>query len=1104
MRHLLFFVFLFVTLTSCKHFGKGEAPLFRIVPASKSGIYYSGQIQHAPIAGGGVAIGDINNDGLPDIFFAGDSFNTLYLNKGNLAFEDITVKAGLKGPRWSHGAAMADINNDGFLDIVVTREHNEPFSALTAGFVDTLNVLVYINNGNGTFTDKAKELGILTTGPLSHAVFLDINNDGFLDIYIDANYNSKLQSNALQNLSDWEPKDFYPDFLFLSDSGKRFTNIIKTSGITFNTKFRYGFTPFACDLNGDGKVDLYLNNDFDTPDHFYLNTGGKFEEAPYKTMMQTSLYTMGIDVADINNDGLLDVFTADMRSDKNYRQKTSWWESPYDWTRLLKEQQKHLEKQQVKNALQLNMGNGTFSQISELAGVDATEWSWSPLLADFDNDGNKDLFVSNGNIIDHAFNVDLPYEMDSIRHANPKFSVEEYYNFIKAQKDNPWFVNYIFKNNGDLTFKNMQQQWGMGDAVNTNGAAYADLDNDGDIDLVVNNNGSMSFIYENLRNQQPGMNYLRVTAIDEQHKPTQGTTAMLYKGGNKQLAILQPVKGFLSTSESMLHFGTGANTKMDSLVVTWPDGATQTLKEVACNQTLKVFHKNAARIQVTPALASTLLEKQNSTGLDYKHEEDDFIDFGVDPLLPQMYSKFGPALAKGDINGDGLEDVLVGGSVNKPRACFIQTKDGHFKRTTNTITNEMQYEDGAILLFDADGDGDNDVYIATGGYEHAEASDSMQHRLYINDGKGNFTKATGAIPDIRTSSVCAIAYDFDNDGDLDLFVGGRVTAQNYPNIPKSYLLRNDKGHFTDVTDAVAPGLKQIGMVTDAVWTDFDGDGKTDLLLVGEYMAPTFFKNSGGKFSNVSANIVLNEKANGMWNYITPVDIDKDGDMDYVLGNLGLNTRFKAQQDAPLEMYAADFDHNGSMDILAGYYEDGKLFPCKQLRTLTPRINGLAKKYHKAIDYGNAAISDLFGPEPLQKALHLLAYETASCILRNDGNNHFTIVRLPVEAQFAPVNGILAEDVNHDGNMDLLLVGNFYYAEVERGRYDAFKGLCLLGNGKGGFVSQTIAKSGFVVDGDGRKIVKVKTPSGQLYVASQNNDSLVVYGLATHPSSVTSK
>ncbi|HXH20381.1 MAG TPA: VCBS repeat-containing protein, partial [Chitinophagales bacterium] len=928
-----------------------------------------------------------------------------------------------------------------------------------------------------------------------HAVFLDFNKDNFLDIYINANFNSKLQSHALQSVSDWEPEDYYPDYLFQNHDGKRFENVIKTSGITFDTKYRYGFTPYASDFNNDGWVDLYLCNDYDIPDHLYYNDRrGKFFEADDDVMPQTCFYTMGIDVADINNDGLNDMVAVDMRSDKNYRQKTSWWETPYDWNRLLTEKHKRLQKQQVKNVLQLNRGDGTYSQISELAGIDATEWSWSPLIADFDNDGLKDIFISNGNSIDRAFFIDLALEVDSIKRANPNFSTNDYLNYIKTPADNPWFINYIYKNNGDLTFKDMRQEWGMGKSEISTGAAYADFDNDGDLDIVVNNNGSLSFIYENLLNTQKENNWLRIRFVDERHQPVQGSSATVFIGKAKQFSELQPVKGFLSQSENILHFGTGENKMVDSLLIKWCDGKIQLLKDVACNQVLKVYHGNARQSRNPPVIPATVFQRIHGIGLDYKHQEDDFIDFGIDPLLPQMFSKEGPALASGDLNGDGLNDVLVGGSVNKPRACFLQNKNRTFTRALNTITSDTKFEDGALMIFDADNDGDNDVYVATGGYEFPDSSENLQHRLYVNNGKGNFIRSKDALPFIATSSKCAAAADYDKDGYPDLFVGGRVKSQKYPLMPRSYLLKNDEGKFKDVTESVAPELRFAGMITDAVWSDFDNDKQLDLILVGEYMPVTFFKNNNGRFVNVTSQMITEQKTNGFWNCITQGDFDNDGDMDYVLGNLGLNTRFKAKQNAPLELFASDFDENGSLDVISCFNEDGKVYPCKQLRTLTPRINGLAKKFYKTEHYGRATIGDMFNLFQLSKAIHLFAFETATCYLQNNGGTSFTLTPLSLEAQFAPVNDILADDVNHDGNLDLLLVGNFYYAEVERGRYDSFKGLYLTGNGKGNFTPLSLTESGFVVDGDARGIIKITQGKGTLYISSQNSDSLITYSV----------
>lgn len=1117
---------------------KIEEPLFKILKPTESKIIFSGHSSRQIIEGGGVALGDINNDGLLDVFFTADSVIALYLNKGNMVFEDITDKAGIKQNLSSTGVTMGDINNDGFLDILICREsmfgkknvkkgpnkdslnvkknrQKEFALALndTSNFeynqrpangsmLDTANVCLYINNGNLTFSERAKEYGIKTDKLLRQAIFLDIDKDNLLDIYMDGSYVYKRSTYSIQGLNaETRGEKFQPAYLFKNINGKKFENIIGKSNIQFDSKAHFVLNVFASDLDQDGWTDIYANSDFESPDYFFRNNhDGTFTEMASKMFRHTSYYTMGVDIADVNNDGLLDLYSTDMRPATNSGQKTTKFESTFEKELLIGVSPDDIVRQQVKNCLQLNMGSGKFNEISEMAGVDATEWSWAALIADFDNDGNKDIFVANGLTNQMSLMFDMPHVADSFRRANVNVPIEkrsEYMRNIMMNDKKPkrQYVNFIFKNNGDLSFTDKKEKWGMGPPVNSDGAAYGDLDNDGDLDIVINNKGSVSFIYENQSVQQKGGNYLRLKLKNTDNHPIESSTATIYYQNKMQFLELQPTRGFYSCSENMLHFGLGDISTIDSLLIKWPDGKMEKKTNLKVNQLITVYNKDANIIRGPKEIFEPPFIEEKNTGIDFKHKENEYYDFRKDPLICNFYSKGGPGLAVGDINNDGKDDVYVGGAMGYARGFFIQKDMGAFIRKENEITLDTSYEDQGALIFDANNDGLNDVFVVSGGNE-VEASDKKyMHRLYTAKKDGSFSKK--GISGIKSSGSCVIAADYDNDGDLDLFVGGRITAQNYPVIPNSYILENTKGSFKDVTNIIAPALSKIGMVTSAIFTDYNNDDKLDLIVVGEWMPVTFFKNSGGKFILDNPNLIFNIKSDGLWNSITAGDFDNDGDMDYVAGNLGLNTRYEANQDYPLNLFYGDVDDNGSVDIITTYYENGSQYPCKQLTQLSARINGMSKKFYKAKMFEKAEIRDILDSAAYSRAKKLWAYTSATCYIENKGNGKFEFKELPKIAQTSPVNGVVVKDVNEDGNLDIVLVGNFYYPEIERGKYDAGKGLYLIGDGSNNFVPQSIESSGFLVERDARGLVLLSSPKENktLVIATQNSDLTKVFSFA---------
>lgn len=1055
-----------------------QDPLFTFLPPSETGVTFANPILETQdyninvfiyaYNGAGVAVGDVNGDALPDLFFGSSQGSCkLYLNRGNFRFDDATQSAGLADSTGVHfGVSMIDIDGDQDLDIYLCKEF-EPNK-------------LFINNGNGTFTERAKEYGLDWNGFSMQAAFFDYDRDGDLDMYLGLNgrgsNNPQVALSASNTTSDYLFRG-QPDQLFRNNGNRTFTNVTKEAVI-----FDNGFCQSVAigDVNNDGWPDIYLANDFDVRDILYLNNhNGTFRDASRQAFRHTSAASMGTDIADFNNDGLLDIISLDMLPEDHKRRMSHIGVGPiyspiYDSTQM------------TRNVLQLNLGNGSFADIGQLVGIAETDWSWAALFEDFDNDGNKDLFVTNGYKRDVG-NLDITFNIQRTR-MDP---VTLYRNIPTTR-----LQNYIFRNNGDLTFSKYNNQWGITQIINSNGAVVCDLDRDGDLDIVTNNVDSVAFLYRNNAAQRSLGRYLRV-ALRGKSPNTEGIGARieLWAGGNYQLREVYRNRGYLSSVEPITHMGVANATVVDSLKVTWPDGSVQWLRNVATNQTLSVSQSEASAqptVAATPSI-TPLFTDAGKDVLKFTHRENgEYDDFKRERLIPRRFSKNGPGIASGDVNGDHLEDLFIGGAKGIDGKIFLQKPDGTFSQTVqHSIAADSTSEDMGALLFDADNDGDNDLYVVSGGNEFDANASELQDRLYLNDGKGKLTRATAALPRMLTSGSCVIAADYDADGDLDLFVGGRVVPGAYPTSPRSYLLRNDKGKFTDATAAVAPGLETVGMVSGAIWTDADNDNAVDLFIVGEWMAPRLFRNNKGKFQDITPSTGL-DSATGWWNSIIAADFDNDGDMDYVAGNLGLNTnsRHNASQQFPVRLYANDFDENGSLDLVMSYYYQGTEYPMRDRTTMSSQMPAyIRRKYPTFSAFAASPLSAMFSKEKLDSAQRLFATTFSSSYIENLGGGKFAIRPLPILAQLSPTHGMIAEDFTGDGNLDLLLTGNFHGVDQEVIQYDAGQGLLLRGDGKGGFEAETIAESGFFAPNDARGVVSVRKGTGNaLYAVVANNNA----------------
>ena len=1138
---LVAFVFL---LTGCN-----EKPLFERLSSSDTGITFANTITESDTLnilnyqyiynGGGVGVGDFNGDQKPDVFFAGNQVsNKLYLNRGDMKFRDVTQSAGVGGGgRWCSGVSVVDVNADGKLDLYISNTLHKS-AARRAN-------LLYVNQGNDAdgaprFREMAPDYGIADTTYSTHSAFFDYDNDGDLDLYVlvDQIFDEKTTANLREQKADGTSPNV--DRLYRNDFDPKrghayFTDVSKQAGIL---QEGFGLGINICDINRDGWKDIYVTNDFATRDLLYINNhdgrfgGPTFTNRVKESLRHTSYSAMGTDVADVNNDGLADIVAMDMLPEDNLRKKSLMGGSNYfvyqEWDRL------GYEYQYARNTLQINKGvrplgdtSGVrmpvFSETSMLAGIAETEWSWSPLLADFDHDGHRDLLVTNGfprDVTDRDF-TNYYSGVNNLLTNAMRMELTEKMPQVKVS-------NYAFRGRGDGTFENLTDRWGMNEPSFSNGAAYADFDGDGDLDYVVSNIDDEAFVYRNnLSEKKPEKaHYLRIRFAGDGANPM-GLGAMVeydLPDGRKEFYENTPYRGFLSSVEPGAHLGLGAVTTIKNLKVTWPGGRVQVLPNVNADQTITVKAADARLVAPAPAVAQQglLQDITDSLGITYRHTETDFIDFNQQKTLLHKFTQYGPALAVGDVNGDGRVDLIVGGSSNHSTDVLLQQPTGRF--VMKPLPAKLS-EDAGLLLFDADADGDLDLFAVSGSTEFMPGppmADALKPRLYLNDGTGNFTLAPDALPNIHLSGSCVKAADFDHDGDLDLFVGGRVEPNKYPMPVASYLLRNESvkrgeprsfsngepranlsgergsPRFTNVTAQVAPTLVKGDLTCDALWTDFDNDGDPDLMLASEWAPLTMLRNDKGRLTPLD-NTGLSDKT-GFWNSLTPGDFDNDGDMDYIAGNLGQNSLLRASPERPVRMYAGDFDNNGFYDAFTSvYFKNPKgqydEYPYFGWDDMVKQMIGIKKRYVKYAAFGAVTMNEILTEDERNQALKLSVTYCMSSYVENKGNGHFEVRPLPVAAQVAPVFGTLAQDVDGDGNLDAVLVGNDYGSDLVGGRMDAFSGLVLKGDGKGGFTPLTMQTSGFYAPGNAKALVNWPDAQGRCRLAvSENRGPLRVFAL----------
>lgn len=1100
--NLFILVCLFCVSCSDKNATGNENTLFQIMSSKETGISFNNVVKDTRelnifnfrnfYNGAGVAIGDINNDGLADVFFtANQGENKLYLNKGNFRFEDISVKAGLKNEgKWYTGVTMTDVNGDGWLDIYICNSgklgSNKPND-------------LYINQGNGTFKEEAEKYGLADNGLSTHAAFFDYDHDGDLDCFVLNNSPRSIESfgynKSIRNIRD----TINGDRFYKNDNGK-FIDISEEAGI-YGSEIGFGLGITVGDLNNDGWEDMYISNDFFERDYLYLNKGnGKFEEVINDAMGHISQGSMGSDMIDINNDGYLDIFTTEMLPESDYKLKTTIKFDDYDVQNARLKNDFH--HQFTTNCLQLNNGDGTFSEIAQLAGIDATGWSWGALSFDFDNDGLKDLFVCNG-ISKDLTDQDFLEFFGSAEVLNKVKGGGFKFNDILDKMPSNKILNYAFVNKGNLQFKNLTDSLGFSIPSFSNGAAYGDLDNDGDLDLVINNENMEAFVYRNRASDLVKNNYLKIKLKGNAPNVNGiGSRVTIYTQSGMQVLEQMPSRGFQSSVDNILHFGLGKTNIIDSLIIKWPNNKYETIKNIKAD-TLITLSQIDANLSI-PSLGraaevgnTNIKSSGGGAGVGYftniqppssaTHHENPFIDFDIERLIPKMLSTEGPAIAVADINNDGLEDFFLGNAISDTAKIFIQQKNGTFTlKPQEAFAEDKYFETTAAIFFDVDNDNHKDIILASGGNQAQVGSPYLNVRLYLNDGKSNFIRDTFNFPNVSVNASCIVLCDIDNDGKEDLFIGARSIPGKYGISPSCALLKNEgNGKFSDIS-SLSPVLKNMGMVTDAKFADINNDGRKELVIAGDWAPITAFNYINGSLKK-SFEI---PNSSGWWNCIELNDIDDDGDIDIIAGNTGLNSRIKASPDKPAKLYVGDFDKNGQIECLPVYFKtDDKAYPYFMKGELQQQIPSLKKDFLYYADYAGKPIEKIFSKEQLKDIDVLNVEETRSCIYKNDGRGSFSLQALPLMAQLSVTNCVYIQDINGDKKKDIIMAGNFYGLKPQAGRFDASYGTTLIADGKGGYNYIPPSQSGFFVNGEARNIKPV-TPN--LLLVGMNNDNIYLF------------